>query len=333
MQDLTPAVSTTAARVVIETIGSQTAMLDALPSVSSSRGMSQWIENSIMPNRKSFNPEEGEWVNLDLASLTRAGVRSWTFTISPASAEASAGKPTKGKATRVVLQADGKGNLLKRLSWDGRKQKSGGFVRAGSYIAKLVTVNSDGTIKTLEERLQVERTTAAEAAALVEKPKPRPQTVKKAAAKKPPTPTVQVAKAEPPASSPAGAGGPDLQVSLVDGATEAVADDIEDGDSAHTIWKQVIQFEPNQSELVPTVKSSLERIGKTLEVYPLQKVRITGFAMAWEANAEILAKQRAEAVRSILVNEYHVDKKRVIVAGGKTTSSENASKVEMSITN
>ena len=112
-----------------------------------------------------------------------------------------------------------------------------------------------------------------------------------------------------------------------------VAAPLDGGDSVHAIWKQVIQFDPNQTDLLPTVKSSLERIGKTLEVYPLQKVRITGFAMNTEANAAELARKRAEAVRSILVDEYHVDKKRVIVAGGQTTSDENASKVEMSITN
>ena len=84
---------------------------------------------------------------------------------------------------------------------------------------------------------------------------------------------------------------------------------------------------------MPAVKSSLERIGKTLEVYPLQKVRITGFAMTSEADAAALAVKRAQTVRSILVEEYHVDAKRVIVAGGKTSPAENASKVEMSITN
>ncbi len=114
--------------------------------------------------------------------------------------------------------------------------------------------------------------------------------------------------------------------------TGTLGDD-DGGDSAHTIWKQVIQFEPGQSDLKPTVKASLERIGKTLEVYPLQKVRITGFAMTSEPNAAELARKRAEAVRTILIEEYNVDKQRVLVAGGKTTSEENASKVEMSITN
>src|SRR5450755_1596018 len=37
--------STAGARIVIETIGSQSVMLDAMPSLNSSRALSQWLEN------------------------------------------------------------------------------------------------------------------------------------------------------------------------------------------------------------------------------------------------------------------------------------------------
>src|SRR5207247_1042934 len=74
-------VVSTASRIVIETIGSQSAMLEAMPSMTSNKGMSQWLENSITPNRRTFNPEEGEWVSLDLAALSRMGIRSWSFKI------------------------------------------------------------------------------------------------------------------------------------------------------------------------------------------------------------------------------------------------------------
>jgi outer membrane protein OmpA-like peptidoglycan-associated protein len=82
--------------------------------------------------------------------------------------------------------------------------------------------------------------------------------------------------------------------------------------------------------LKPTLKASLERIGKTMEVYPLQKVRIVGFSQASEDNAAVLAKQRAEMVREALIGEYQVDPRRVIVAGGQVGAG---SKVEISITN
>jgi len=328
-------ISTMTARVVIETIGSQSVMLDAMPSMNSSHALSQWLEDSLTLNRKMFNPEEGEWVNIDLAALTHAGLRNWTFTIFSA----------QDKTNHAIYQLDGKGNLLKRFSWDGHDQKSGDFVSAGNYVTRLVAVNTDGTVKTQEDILQVERTTQDVAVLVNKKPKPRKTKKPKAkiAKKAVPVAATPVATVQPstPSVAPVTAGAGDSD-SLVDSkpvsptssAAGAAVDDNQDGgDSVHAIWKQVVQFEPGQSELKPTVKASLERIGKTLEVYPLQKVRITGFAMVSEANAAQLARQRAEAVRTILIEEYNVDKQRVIVAGGKTTSAENASKVEMSITN
>jgi outer membrane protein OmpA-like peptidoglycan-associated protein len=352
-------VSSSAPKVVIETLASQSAALEAMPSAAPEHALSRWLELSIMTSRTLFNPEEGEWINFDVAALTRTGLRNWVFKIIP----------VEGKDPQPVLLVEGKGNLLKRLAWDGHHQKTGSFVPSGSYIARLVATDSDGTIMNRENALQVLRTTAPEPD-LVEKPKPKVKVAKKPTAKR-----IQLAKAEskkvpsplvgeaadggadnakanpPPTTSPTR--GEDKNKgeesdSLIDAKQTAAVpsptptggegnkeetESQDTGDSVHAIWKQVIQFEPNQSELKPTVKASLERIGKTLEVYPLQKVRITGFAMRSELNSPDLAQQRAEAVRSILVDEYHVDKKRVIVAGGQTTTAENASKVEMSITN
>jgi len=78
---------------------------------------------------------------------------------------------------------------------------------------------------------------------------------------------------------------------------------------------------------------SLERIGKTLEVYPLQKVRIMGFASSDEPEPMVLAKKRAETIRTILVEEYRVDARRVIVGDAKVRDGSSARKVELSITN
>jgi len=319
-------VSSAASHIVIETIGAQSSMIEDMPSMAPGRLSSQWLEDSIVFSRKIFNPEEGEWVNLDLAALSRSGLREWNFTLTPVG----------GKSAQPVLLMSGKGNLLMRLGWDGHDQKTGNFVPAGNYTAKLVSTNSDGTIKSREDILQVDRTTQEEPPVLVEKPKAK----KHAKAKKPKvTPTASSPADNRIASSPAVAGRgsmdspPTAAGNDVNKSAAAAPISSDSGESVHTIWKQVIQFDPNQSEPMPTVKSSLERIGKTLEVYPLQKVRITGFAMASETDAATLARKRAEVVRSILVEEYHVDAKRVIVAGGKIAAGDNASRVEMSITN
>jgi hypothetical protein len=81
---LEPAASTGTPRVVIETMGSQTSFLEAMPSVSPRHAVSRPLEFSIEISRKIFNPEEGEWSNIDIAALTRTGARHWTFKISPA---------------------------------------------------------------------------------------------------------------------------------------------------------------------------------------------------------------------------------------------------------
>ena len=331
-------VSSAASRIVIETIGSQAALLDAMPSMNSTHESSRWLESSIASSRKIFNPEEGEWVSLDLAAIVQSGLREWTFKIISA----------EGKNAAPVFQINGKGNLLKRLSWDGHDQKTGNFVQAGNYVAKLTATSGDGTIKSQEDILKVERTTK-EAPVVAQKPKAKAK--HHAKAKKPKAKPVEVEKGDSKNPSPLVGEGPVASATRDEGTPHPVASAAtpsptvgeggkasvpaadDGGDSVHAIWKQVIQFDPNQSEPMPTVKSSLERIGKTLEVYPLQKVRITGFAMTSETNASDLAVKRAETVRMILIEEYHVDARRVIVAGGKTVASENASKVEMSITN
>jgi len=343
-------VSSTVSQVVIVSLGGGALPGDeVLPSQ-----MTRWLEFSILPSRQNFNPEDGDWANLDLSAISRKGIHDWHFKIRPAAHPAT-----------DVLSMDGKGNLLKRISWDGRDQKSGSFVASGDYVCRLSATNAEGNTLHQDITLKVQRSgdSAAAVAArpkkparVASKPKPKPKpklkpapvaepvaqdveaaspTVIAVAAATPPAPKpvvpapkpvpVPVAKAEPvPAPAPA-----------VEPEPEAPAE-TEADNSVHAIWKQVIQFDAGESDLKPTLKASLERIGKTLEVYPLQKVRIIGFSDSSEANASGLAKQRAEMVRDTLINEYQVDARRVIVAGGragKGSSSHPMSKVEISITN
>jgi outer membrane protein OmpA-like peptidoglycan-associated protein len=335
--------STGPAHVVIETIGAQFAMLEAMPSPPPQHSLSRWLELAILANRDTFNPEEGEWVNLDVAALTRSGLRNWSFKV----------LPSAGTSPQPTLYLEGQGNLLRRLSWDGHDAKTGGFVPAGSYVVRLSATDSDGTIMNREIALQVQRTTVDQPVAVTKKPekgkgkgakgKGKAGTVKaketmaKADSNTIPSPLMGEGEdgggkgpKGTPHPNPPPQGGRENEAATA-APKASVAEDA--GDSAHTIWKQVIQFETGQTELKPTVKSSLERIGKTLEVYPLQKVRVTGFAGESEPKPLELARERAEAVRSILIDQYHVDLRRVIVAGGKVTSEENASKVELSITN
>lgn len=314
-----PRVSTSSPKILIVSVGGADSRGGSLISPSPSR----WLEFSLMSQPAAFNPDEGEWATMDLAALAPMKARTWKFVIAPV----DAAKPTALNLPNAVYVEEGTGNLFKRISWDGRNKKSGRFVAAGKYLARLEATNADGTSRTQDAAVEVKRTHAAAPVAVKPasanrasaKPKPAVKTVKapavKAAAPVPVAP-------EPPVEEPA--------VPVAAPAEESPVAAAEDDGSSDAIWKQVIQFDANDSDLKPTVKASLERIGKTLEVYPLQKVRIAGFAETNEANPAKLGRQRADRVRETLISEYQVDPKRVLISEVRVGGG---SKVEISITN
>jgi outer membrane protein OmpA-like peptidoglycan-associated protein len=422
----------------------------------------RWLEFAILPSHTQFDPQEGDWTSIDLSAITVKGVRSWEFKIVPANAKPAAkGKKKNAKTEKSsagpMFYTQGSGNMLKRLSWDGRNFKSGSFAPPGNYIAQLRAVDNEGKDQTHQVTLRIQRAghpenfiadqtppPAAKQQRSASKPKPKPvaavaapteteptqiasadkppvnfavpsteellaepmemertekstrkpQSVAKPAPKPKPAPVIRaepepvepapapvvavpkpapmpVVAAVPKPVAPKPVAPPRVEKPLppppppvveakpapvavekptpppppapveeksapVAAPAETAAPESQDSDSAQAIWKQVIQFENNESDLKPTLKASLERIGKTLEVYPLQKVRILGFADGSESNPNKLARQRAEMVRDTLINEYGVDARRVIIAGGRVRPSaagRSSSKVEISITN
>jgi outer membrane protein OmpA-like peptidoglycan-associated protein len=263
-----------------------------------------------------FNPEEGEWATLDIAALTRTGLRTWDFKIVPEAGGAKA---------MPVVQMEGKGNVLKRFSWDGRDQKSGSFVAAGTYIARLTATDAEGTIKTEQAVVRVQRLMADDptpTAAIPAAKKAKAKKKKEKVAATAPSPVTSVP--EEAATEVA---------ALVETSTPAAPATVPEEAASHAIWKQVIQFNGSSAELLPAVGSSLERIGKTLEVYPLQKVQITGFAAKDEPSPAVLAKKRADTVRAALIEQYQVSAKRIMLGTPQIKTGADLSKVELSITN
>ncbi len=304
-------------KVIIQTFGNPAMEMQLLPAEQPSVSSSRWLELSIIASRTSLNPEEGESVDLDIAALTKSGIRSWTFVILPVTLPGSL----------PVFSVHGKGNVLTRAVWHGLETQTGSFVKAGTYICRLAATDADGYNMNRELMIQVQRTTQDE----IPPVKPKPAKHVHHHVKPKPKPAA-VAKA-PDVSQPASSQPHVLKQPVAGTAQEQPA---ADDSTVRAIWKQVIQFDPNNSEIKQALKSSLERIAKTLEVYPLQKVRIMGYADVTEDNAKDLAKHRAQKVRDTLVNEYKVNASRVSVAGGQVLSGAVESgtrKVEMSIIN
>jgi outer membrane protein OmpA-like peptidoglycan-associated protein len=321
-------------RVVIEIIGIDYPYQDGL--LPPEQRSTPWLENSVTAKPLAINPREGESSTIDLAALARMGVRKWSFTIAP-----------QASPTKTILTQNGAGNLLKRVRWDGRDAQSGTFMAPGAYVAQLTATNNDGHTLTKEIQITILSVSGAAPAAVsrastvskhaVKKLKPKIKKPAAAAVKKAAAPApVEVAKSTPEAAEAAPAEKEAPEKAAAPPAAEAQEETeatsaAETNDSAHAIWKQVIQFDANESSIKASLRASLERIGKTLEVYPLQKVRIVGVAGSEETDAANLAKKRAETVRSILIQEYQVDAKRVIVAPTKV--SGKSGRVELSITN
>lgn len=292
-------------RVIIEAVGSRLSHLGSLSPEADRRVGNRWLEFSVLSSKNLINPEEGEWASLDLAALTRAGLRKWEFNILPAD------KPQ----AKAVMSMEGKGNLLQRVNWDGRDQTSGSFVAPGAYVCRLTATDADGYSMTQEHVLQLLLNSETPAPVVAKKPARKSKAAKKAKPK--------------PALEPedlTNASTPERAVEVPVTETPAAPT----GNSVQAIWKQIIEFESGQSELKPSLKSSLERIGKTMEVYPRQKVRIMGYADASENGGAALAKQRASLVKQILIDDYHVSPERVMIAGGQSSGGH---KVEISITN
>lgn len=326
-------IDTSKSRVVIETLGSQSSLLDgAMPSSSPKTAITRWLEFAIISHRDMFTPEEGEWATLDIAALSRTGLRSWTFDIVPEAPE---------KAASVVHMA-GTGNVLKRFIWEGRNDKTGSLVPGGAYVARITATDSDGTIKNEQVTVRVERTTedvapAVAAPAKVKKSKAKKKK-KKAAAETSSAPSEATAPVPETPSTPA-APAPEApavpEAPAASAAPAAVSPETPDADddSAHAMYKQVIRFDAGAGELAPSVVPSLENIGRTLDLYPLQKLRIVGCASTSETNASALAKKRAEEVRDALEQQYHVDPKRILMGDVHVKAGAAMSKVELSISN
>jgi outer membrane protein OmpA-like peptidoglycan-associated protein len=301
--------------IVIETVGSASLVPGrgadvTLPALS-------WIEFAVIPSKTEFSPEKGEWTNLDVAAVSKKPAKSWNFTI------------TKEKGTQPVLAKSGTGNILERISWNGIDEKSGSLVPTGVYVAQLTAMSDSNLEKKTEIKITVRREGQALVASTPDSPAPAKKKGKKK--KKVATP-VSASASETPAAAPttpAAATAPADDLLTTEVTSEAEPSDA----SGATIWKQVIQFDRDAAAIKPTLKTSLERIAKTLEVYPLQKVRIVGFASADEAGGLALAKKRAEAIRNSLVKDYNVDATRVVGAGGKISDGPDAQKAELSITN
>lgn len=82
-----------------------------------------------------------------------------------------------------------------------------------------------------------------------------------------------------------------------------------------------IEFEAGKSEILPPMIADLQKLGRLLSDHPNWKLKISGHAdAAGDASAhQELSQLRAEAIRTFLMAEHHIDPDRILAIGYGST--------------
>lgn len=81
-----------------------------------------------------------------------------------------------------------------------------------------------------------------------------------------------------------------------------------------------LDFNPGSHQLTPEGEKRLARIAETMAYYPLESLRVTGYAVPSEAQAEQLAQRRAQMVAGLLINKYQIEPKKIRVSSAVAPS-------------
>jgi outer membrane protein OmpA-like peptidoglycan-associated protein len=77
----------------------------------------------------------------------------------------------------------------------------------------------------------------------------------------------------------------------------------------------VVNYQPtfirNTANITPDGESILGRVADTMRYYPLDNIKVIGYAYSGETGAEKLAQQRAELVEKVLVDQHGLKRDRI----------------------
>ncbi|MBI4655418.1 MAG: OmpA family protein [Elusimicrobia bacterium] len=79
--------------------------------------------------------------------------------------------------------------------------------------------------------------------------------------------------------------------------------------SGQVIYK--IYFRDGSSSITPNSERKLSQVADNMNLYPMAKVKLTGYAYSGEPNSETVAQNRANFVAGVLSNKYGITKQRI----------------------
>ena len=91
-----------------------------------------------------------------------------------------------------------------------------------------------------------------------------------------------------------------------------------------------LDFAKNTYQLSAEAERKLAQVHETLVYYPMEDLKIVGYAESSETDAAGLAERRAKMVAGLLVNKYQVEPKKIQVTSEVSTAGLH--KVEIDFT-
>ena len=88
-----------------------------------------------------------------------------------------------------------------------------------------------------------------------------------------------------------------------------------------------VAFNKDSHQMTPEGEKVLAKVAETVAYYPLEHLKLVGFAQSAEPGGAALAERRAQLVAGLLINKYQVEPKKIQV---KSSVAETTSyKVEV----
>ena len=271
----------------------------------------------------SFRPDRGEGAIIEFSvEDPPAGLVSWKFQLL---------QPTLGEVRDLAPLQDVAGGspVFHQIYWNGRQNYFGSPLPAGRYECVLTATDAKNRQRTLHRWIQlIDSSGGAAAAASAAKPAQAPASgvapgapsteLTPAAAKsetliKEPgaVNAVQIGKAAPGGAAPAGK--PRKKKTDRPVAAAAAAGTAASKPTKPQTGNIELVFNMNTHQLTKEAERKLEQVAETMVYYPMENLKIVGYAESSETDATGLAERRAQMVASLLINKYQIEPKKIQV--------------------
>jgi outer membrane protein OmpA-like peptidoglycan-associated protein len=280
---------------------------------------------------QSFRPDKNEGVIIELSVTDPpAGLMSWKFQLLRPSAP--------GGDLEPLQEIVGGGPVFHQIYWNGRQNYFGPILPPGRYECVLSGTDTKNRQRTLHRWIQIPETAAAPTYAAAERSQATAgatpssytsETVSKPAAapvadlegavaaealvKEAPLRAakgVEIGKPKVKAR-PARTKAPAAQAEAPANASVSASPKAEDKPAKPGAGHYDLDFNKSSHQLTPEGERRLATVAETVAYYPLERLKLIGYAHALEPDPAALAERRAKLVAGLLINKYQVEPKKI----------------------